>query len=335
MPVLYLTEQGAVVRKEGEVLVVEKDGEVLEKVPAIKVEQVVVLGNISLTTPVIHYFLRQGIDCVFCSSFGRYHGRLVSNESTLGVLRRQQAAASLREDFCLKVGRSFVTGKVHNQRVLLQRARRYHGPQQALDGAIEDLKAVLDRLEKATRIPEVRGLEGYASALYYHSLRYLFREDWGFRSRVKRPPTDPVNSLLSFGYTLLVYNVQAAVSTVGLDPFMGFFHTPEYTRPSLVLDLMEEFRPIVVDSVVLDTVNHGAITRADFQMPAEEGEMVALTQQGIKKFLYQYEQRVQTKVFHPLAGGQVTYRRCFELQARQLAQVIEGKKEDYTPFGVR
>lgn len=176
------------------------------------------------------------------------------------------------------------------------------------------------------------GLEGYSSALYYHSFRRLLKYDLGFVSRVKRPPRDPVNSLLSFGYTLLVYGVQAAVRTVGLDPFLGFLHSTEYSKPSLALDIMEEFRPIIVDSVVLRIVNMGVLTAGDFEKAEDPDGMVRLKPEAIKTFLQYYEERVQTEAVHPVMNITVSYRRCFELQARQLARVITGQEKEYQPL---
>jgi CRISPR-associated protein Cas1 len=157
----------------------------------------------------------------------------------------------------------------------------------------------------------------------------------GFHSRLRRPPPDPVNSLLSFGYTLLVYNIQSAVSTVGLDPFIGFLHSNEQSRPSLVLDLMEEFRPIIVDSLVLWLINSQVMTEQDFTRPASAGKMVIITSAGLKKLIHHYEQRVQSEIYHPWANGKTSYRRCFELQARELAQAIMEPGYKYKPFLVR
>lgn len=320
--------------KDGEVFTITKEGKVLHKVPAIKVEQVVVLGNVNLTTPVIHYLLQQGIDCVFCSSYGKFHGRLISTESRFGLLRHRQTELILQPEKRSAIARAFVRGKLRNQRTMLLRYRRQlHLPQ--LDNTIEVLDRTLSRLETCLNLDELRGLEGSASASYYRAFKEILKPDLGFVTRVRRPPTDPVNSLLSFGYTLLVYAVQAAVSTVGLDPFLGFLHSPEPSRPSLVLDLMEEFRPIIVDSLVLWLVNSAVMTEPDFKRPQEQGKMVILTDEAVRKFIHHYEQRLQSQVHHSRAGGRVSYRRCFELQARILAQAVLKQEADYRPFVVR
>jgi len=334
MPVLYLTEQGATLRKEGDLLVISKEGQELKRVPAIKVEQVVVLGNINLTTPAISYLLEHGIDCVFCNSYGKYHGRLVSTESRYGLLRQRQLQCTTNSESKVKIAREIVRGKLLNQRTLLLRYRREH----QLDGlvpVIDGLDGAVEKLKSASALGTLLGIEGTASSMYYAGLRMLLKHDLGFKARRRRPPPDPVNSLLSFGYTLLVYGVQSAVYAVGLDPFLGFLHATEYSRPSLVLDLVEEFRSIVVDSLVLRLINTSVITEDDFQRPEEPNKMVLLSPGGIKKFLHHFEERVQDEIQHPATGQRVTYRRCFELQARQMARVILGQAERYTPFLVK
>lgn len=331
MTVLYLTEQGSVVRKEGELFLITKDGSTLQKVPAGRVDQVVIFGNVGLTTPVISHLLQQGTDCVFCNSYGKYHGRLFSTESGFGLLRQKQLQATQDPETRKSVGRDVAAGKLTNQRTLLLRYYRERGDA-VLEQAAVGLQVCLERLEKAADLDTIRGLEGQGSALYYMAFKNLLQSDLGFAARTRRPPTDPVNSLLSFGYTVLTYAMQAAVRTVGLDPFLGFLHSVEYSRPSLVLDLIEEFRAIIVDSVVLRTINTRSMGTDDFR---QEGRAVLLTQEGMKKFLAHFEERIQTLVMHPTDHVRVTYRRALELQARHLARRVLGQEERYMPFLVR
>ena len=334
MPVLYLLEQGSTLRKDGEVFAITKEGKVLEKIPAIKVEQVVILGNVNLTTPVIHYLLEQGIDLCFCSSYGKFHGHLISTESNFGLLRQRQTETILQSENKLAIAKAIVYGKLSNQHTLLRRYRHDLGLPQICK-SVTELEEATHKIENCATLASLRGIEGSASASYYRAFREILKQDMGFATRIRRPPTDPVNSLLSFGYTFLTYNVQAAIYTVGLDPFLGFLHTTEYSRPSLALDLTEEFRSIIVDSLVLWLINTRVMTEDDFQRPEKKGAMVVLTDEGVKKFIHHYEQRIQSHIYHQRARGQVTYRRCFELQARGLAQVILGRESSYRPFLVR
>jgi len=328
--VLYLTQQGATLRKEGELLTVSKDGKPLQEIPAIKVEQVIILGNINLTTPVIHYLLKRGIDCVFCSSYGKYHGRLFSTESKFGTLRQQQLQVHHDKPQTLAIAREIVRGKLLNQRTMILRYSREHESNE-LRSACELIEESLKKLERANDINSLLGLEGYASSSYFASFKMVLKKDFGFSSRARRPPPDPVNSMLSFGYTLLTYDAQSAVCAVGLDPFIGFLHTTRYSSPSLALDLMEEFRPIIVDSTVLKMVNSHIVHESDFRN-AERNGGVFLTQDGIKKFIHHYEERVHTRITHSIDKIQVSYRRCFELQARHLQRTILGKEPEYRPL---
>ncbi|MBI4333809.1 MAG: CRISPR-associated endonuclease Cas1 [Chloroflexi bacterium] len=333
MPVLYLVEQGSTLRKDGDTLEVVKEGKTILTVPAAKVDQVVIFGNIGLTTPVIHHLLIQGIDCAFCSSTGRYHGRLFSGESKFGLLRQTQHQALASPALRLNIARAVLRGKLANQRTLMMRYAR-ETPAAPLSEAVGGLTRAVENLEKAENTGSLLGIEGYASVLYYNAFKTLLKQDLGFQARVRRPPRDPVNSLLSFSYTLLAYDVQAAVRIVGLDPFLGFLHSVEYSKPSLALDIMEEFRPVIADSIVLKTVSSNILTGTDFQKKEENG-MVLLSPEAVKKFIHQYEERLLTNIAHPLTGHQVTYRRCLELQVRQLARVLTGSEGEYKPFLVR
>lgn len=330
MAVLYLTEQGATLRKEGELLTVNKDGKTLQGIPAIKVAQVVILGNINLTTPAIHYLLKRGIDCVFCSSYGKYHGRLFSTESKFGALRQQQLQVQLNKSQGLAIARKIIRGKLLNQRTILLRYSKKPGCNQ-LRLSCELIQECLRKLERANDINSLLGLEGYASSSYFASFKMVLKNDFGFNGRARRPPPDPVNSMLSFGYTLLTYDAQSAVRAVGLDPFMGFLHATKYSSPSLALDLMEEFRPIIVDSIVLKMVNSRIVNESDFRN-VKRNSGVFLTQDGIKKFIHHYEERVHTLISHPIDRVHVSYRRCFELQARHLQKTILGKEPEYRPL---
>lgn len=334
MTVLYLVEQGATLRKSGDVLVVEKQGVELQHVPAIKVQQVVIFGNISITTQAIGYLLENGIDTVFLSSRGRYHGRLVSPESKYGELRRLQLAAATDEGFRLSVARATITGKLKNQRTMLMRyGRQSHDSE--LERAVNSIEVYLGNVQTARTLDELRGFEGNATAFYFGAFKRLLREDLGFRLRVRRPPTDPVNSLLSFGYTLLAYAMQSAIHTVGLDPYIGFLHSTEYARPALALDMMEEFRCILVDSVVLRLLNTGQLSLDDFEIGDEGSRAVLIREDGKKRFLSAYEDRMNTEIAYPLDGRKVTYRRSLELQVRQFARLIRGELSGYSPLTVR
>jgi CRISPR-associated protein Cas1 len=178
----------------------------------------------------------------------------------------------------------------------------------------------------------LRGYEGKAGADYWAAFRTLLPNTFGFQGRKYFPPPDPVNALLSFGYSLLLKDVTAAVQVVGLDPYLGFFHTIDYGRPSLALDLMEEFRPMLVDGVVLELVQAGQLTAADFEQTGQAQQPVRLKESSINTLIQRYEQRASEKAAHPDAGGQTSLRRVIELQVRRLARLMLGQEKGYEPF---
>ncbi len=333
MAVLYLVEQGSTLKKEAGNFVIQKESTILQKVSSDLVEQIVIFGNVHLTTPVINHVLKEGIDCVFCSSYGKYHGRLISNESRFGALRKRQLEFCDNPSTNLAIAVQMVRGKLTNQRTLIMRQNRKK-PSGAMVTSIDGLKEAIESLESVDRVDRLMGIEGYGSALYFAAFKNMLKNTLGFETRRRRPPPDPVNSMLSFGYTLLGYNTQSAISTVGLDPYIGFLHTPDRSRPSLVLDLIEEFRPIIVDSLVLWLVNTGVLGQDDFKQGDDLKRPVLMREDARKKFIRYYEERVQSSVSHP-DGGRTSYRRCFELQARRLARVLTGQAKLYQPFLVK
>ena len=333
MPPVYVTEQGAKLRITGRRLVVGKDGKDLAVVPLVKVSEVVLFGNVALTTPAIKTLLKRGVDVVFLQRDGRYCGRLVGPPTKYGDLRRWQYARVEDAGYRLRAAQAIVRAKLHNCRTLLMRYNRSLEDSDVGE-AIARLKELIARVGRTTQTSSLMGVEGRGAALYFGVFKRLFKGDWLFEKRVRRPPTDPLNVLLSFGYTLLGHAVESAVLTVGLDPYLGLLHTTAYGRPSLALDLIEEFRHIVVDSVVLRACNQGLIAPDNFALQDDPQRPVLLDDEGRKRFLREWETRLETTFQHPLTREQVTYRRCFEIQAREMARALR-EGETYRPFTVR
>jgi CRISPR-associated protein Cas1 len=328
MATLYVTEPGARIEKEYQRLLVTKDDEVLLRVPLSRVTDVVLVGRVGATTPALLALLEAGIGLAFVSQTGTLRGRLVPPAPKNIPLRHQQYARAQDGAFCLEVARAIVGGKLRNQRTL---ARRLCRSRAGLDESlIERISRVIKGVKAADDLDSLRGLEGAGARAYFQILRRALPEEWGFEKRVRRPPGDPTNALLSLGYTLLGQNMMTALEVVGLDPYDGFFHADKYGRPALALDLVEEFRSVIVDSVVLTVANKRILKPADFQ-PGSKGGFF-LNQPGLREFLTQYSARLQTEVLHPLAGRPLTYQKCFEVQAWQMRKIIEGKQESYLPF---
>ena len=201
-----------------------------------------------------------------------------------------------------------------------------------MEKPIAQLKQVIASVEKTSSINSLRGLEGAGSATYFGCFNRLIRvREFSFEVRRRRPPTDPVNSLLSLGYSLLRHDVQSAVNIVGFDPYLGYLHFERYGRPSLALDLMEEFRPLVVDAVVLTAINLQKVSPKDFTAEPLSGA-VSLTKEGLHNFLRLYEQKKQSKFKHPVMGKLCTYQEAFEIQGRLMAKYLMGEVDKYPPL---
>lgn len=332
---LYLVEQGSKLNRDGRRLVVSKDGETLAQVSTLQVSQVLIFGNVQLTTPALRLLLQENIEVVLLSEHGQFYGRLVGPESGNGSLRVAQVLRSREPRFALRTAQQMVAGKIQNSKVFLQRyARRLDsGPLRLLADRLDELAHRVPRTENHNSL---MGVEGTASAIYFGAWKDLLHAPWRFEKRIRRPPTDPVNVLLSFGYTVLTQNVLGAVQAAGLDPHVGFLHQLSYNRPSLALDLVEELRPIIVDSVVLRCLNND-ILHSDHFTPGEDDLPLVLGDEGKRLFIRELESRLTQEFKHPDTGETVNYRRVMLLQAYRLAGTLDlqGEGGVYQPFLVR
>ncbi len=351
MTSIYVKEQGAMVRRDGDRLVISKDGEVLDEFPLVNVEQVTLMGNVQLTTQAAATLLARDIDVVYLSSYGKFRGRLVGSGSKQVRLRQRQMQLLSREAYALPLAKAVVDGKIHNQRALLQRqtrrvrslAERGRGlaavpaDPRLFNRALAGMMKMKQAAPAAVRLDSLRGFEGKAAAYYFAAVRTLLEPGWGFQRRQYYPPPDPFNALLSFSYTLLLKDMTTAVQQVGLDPYLGFFHEVVYGRPSLVLDLMEEWRPLLADAMALELVNRGALRPGDFHKTGNPNRPVELGEQGVSLVLKAYGSRLETRLYHAMAGpgGETSLLQAMRLQVRQLAQVLQGKRAAYEPLKAR
>ena len=332
MPPVYVVQQGARLRVDNRRLSVEREEEVLLQVPLGQVSQVVLFGNISLTTPAMVALLAQASEVVFLSERGEYRGRLVGAVTPHVPLRRAQYRRLEEPAFVLAMAQGFVAAKLAHLRALLLRHNRER-PDEVVTDAGAQLNHALAALPRKTALTALLGLEGAASAAYFRGYRRLFGPQWSFARRARRPPPDPVNVLLSFGYTLLAQAAAGAVQSAGLDPFAGFLHEVAYNRPALGLDLMEEFRP-VVDGIVLWCCRGGQITPEDFT-PGPEDRPVVLSEAGLRRFVQAYEGRMDQPFTHPLRGIRLPLRQCLVEQARQVATRLQEGPAGYRGMGFR
>jgi CRISPR-associated protein Cas1 len=326
---LYVLDQGASVGKSGERLVVRtKDGAATE-VRLIDVSHLALYGNVQISAQAIRTLAEREVP-VFHHTYGGWLAAITSGLPHRNVeLRSWQYRLADDEAASLRFARAIVMAKIRNQRVLLRRNAR-----DDVSRAVDELGRLAAAAGRASSADLLLGIEGLAARTYFASFGGLLRGpvDFNFESRNRRPPTDPVNALLSFLYSLLVKECLYALLAVGLDPHRGFYHRLRYGRPSLALDLAEEFRPLLADSVVLTLVNNRMVDAGDF---VRRGPACALTAEGRRRVIEAFEGRIDTLVRHPVFGYSVSYRRTIELQTRLLARWIAGELRRYRPFTTR
>jgi len=327
---LYVTEQGARIEKEYRRLLVAKHDDVLLAVPLGRLSEVVLVGGVGATTPALLMLLDAGVPLSFITRSGKLRGRLAPPSPKNLPLRHAQYDRARDPAFCLATARAIVDGKLRNSRALAYRIRRSH-PQIAARW-LERIERAVEAVAQAGDMDTLRGIEGSAAKAYFAVFRGALQPEMTFEKRTRRPPRDPANSLLSLGYTLLTQNLMTACEIVGLDPYDGFFHADKYGRPALALDLVEEFRGPVVDSVVRLVINRRMIRPQDFE---KRDGGVYLSDRALRKFLRAYTHRLNTEILHPYYDRRLTYQRIFEVQARLLAKTIQGELDKYLPFRVR
>lgn len=333
---LYVQANHAKVAKKGETLEISIDDDPQTSVRLIDVSQVVLMGNIYLTTPTLHELMRREIPVTWHSFGGWFLGHTAGLGHKNVELRTAQYRASFDEVTCLKLARDLVRTKILNCRTLMRRNWRGEDKPELL---FDELKRDSEDSQRAKNLPELLGFEGIAAQRYFGDFSHLIKQEgdpntfrFDFTHRNRRPPTDPVNALLSFAYTLLVRTWTVTLSAVGFDPYRGFYHQPRYGRPALALDMMEPFRPLVADSAVLQAINNGEVRPSDFVNAAGS---VALADDGRKRFIATFERRLSQEITHPLFGYKLSYRRLFELQARLLGRFLLGDIPEYPDFTTR
>jgi CRISPR-associated protein Cas1 len=333
MATLYVTEPGARLEKEYKRLrLVDKEGKTLLVTPIVRVSEVVLVGWVGVTTPAMMALLDAGIGLTFITRPGKLRGRLVPPTGKNLELRREQYLRAKDDGFGLRLSRAIVTGKLRNSQTMARRMLRRGVPAPA--GQLERLKSSLQVAEYCPDRASLMGQEGGGAKAYFSILRAALGERLDFGSRSRRPPQDPTNALLSLGYSLLTANLMTALEVVGLDPYCGFLHGAAYGRPALALDVMEEFRPVIVDSIVLSLVNKRILTAQDFEA-GRAGAGIYLTRRGLRLFFEQYSRRLNTRIIHPAAGRSLSYQKIFEVQSRQIAKLIQGEIDIYQPFLIK
>lgn len=335
---LYVQQPGARVRKSGERLVVEAE-EGRTEVPLTAVSEVCLFGPVNLTTPALHALFREEIPVAWFSSGGWLLGHSHGTGGRGGALREAQFRVMLDERACLHLARGLVAAKIRNQRTLLRRNWRAGRGEAEKPAVLEAMAQLARRAEQAPSAQVLLGFEGEGAALYFRHLTRMLAPataerfaDFAFEKRNRRPPTDPVNALLSFGYALLLRSHLAVLLSVGFDAWRGFYHRPRPGRPALALDAMEPFRPLLVDSVALAALNNGEIGPEGFLY---HGPECALKPAARRAFIAAYERRLQQETTHPLFGYRLELRRLLAVQARLLARFLQGEIPEWPHYQPR
>ncbi|BAZ44889.1 CRISPR-associated protein Cas1 [Chondrocystis sp. NIES-4102] len=332
MGTIYITQEyNSFIGKSDERLTVKANKKTLLDIPLIKIDGLVIMGQATMSPDIIKELLDRKIPLSFVTATGKYRGCLQPELSKNILIRKAQWLAAGETEISIHLVKGFVRGKLKNYRHLLMRRRREY-PELNLDAGINKLEQAILPIDLTNKIDSLRGLEGAGSAAYFGCFNQLIQNpNFKFKSRVRRPPTDPVNSLLSLGYSLLRHDVQSAVNIVGFDPYLGYLHYQRYGRPSLALDLMEEFRPLIVDAMVLNAINKNLLTPNEFNSEPISNA-VSLTKEGLKIFLRLYEQKKQSKFKHPVLKRQCTYQEAFEIQARLMGKYLMQETDKYPPL---
>lgn len=336
---LYVTTQGAWLNKDGENVVVSVDNQERGRVPLHTIGGITGFGRVLVSPPLLGACAEAGISVNYLTEEGRFLARVEGPVSGNVLLRRVQyrwADDPVRRDGIIK---SIVAGKVLNQRAVVARALRDHGEttgdaaREALGAASDRLVSIVRRLDKPLGGEELRGAEGEAAQVYFSVFDHLVRGEkplFAFTGRSRRPPLDALNAVLSFVYALLTTDVRAALESVGLDPAVGYLHADRPGRPSLALDVMEEFRPFFADRLVLSLVNRRQLSSKDFR--TLDNGATLLSDDGRKAVLVAYQERKRDEIQHPFLDEKVTVGLLWFIQAQMLARHIRGDLDAYPPF---
>jgi len=332
----YVTTQQAYLLKEGESVVVRVEKQDRLRLPIHTLNGIVCFGAVSMSPFLMHHCAEHNVAVSFLSEYGRFLARIQGPVSGNVLLRREQYRVADTPECAANIATNILIGKLANSRAVVRRTLRDHADS-VNDGLLEKagklLTQYLQRLKREWTTDELRGIEGQAASTYFDVFPQMITsrdEAFQFSGRNRRPPLDPVNALLSFVYTLLVHDCRSALEGVGLDPCVGFFHTDRPGRPSLALDLMEEFRSVLADRLVLSLINRKQMQGKDFVDSA--GGAVIMSDDARKELLTAWQKRKQEELTHPYLGEKCKIGLLPHIQAQLLARHLRGDIEAYPPF---
>jgi CRISPR-associated protein Cas1 len=333
---LFITTQRTYLAKEGECVLVRVDQKTMARIPVHTLRGIVCFGQVSYSPYLLGHCAKNNVSISHLTEYGKFLATMQGPVSGNVLLRREQYRKADDPDACGIIAKGVLVGKIANCRTVLQRGARDHGNKgngEILREGAEQLTVSMQRLKWADNVESLRGIEGEAANTYFSVFNSLITSNevcFSFTGRNRRPPLDPINCLLSFLYSLLVHDVRSALECVGLDPAVGYLHKDRPGRPSLALDLMEEFRPFFADRLALTLINRGQITPKDFKLT--ESGAVHLSDEARKTLLVAYQNRKQEEVTHPYLKEKMTIGMLWHVQALLLARHIRGDLDAYPPF---
>lgn len=331
---LYITRQETYLHKERETIVIKQGDDKLAQFPSLALTNILCFGRVSVSPFLMGYLAEQGIGLSFFTEYGRFLVRMQGPETGNVLLRRTQYRVADNEEQSLNVARLMIGAKIANSRAVLQRDLRNHGENPSLLSTADKLATSLRRSKHAESLGSLMGIEGDAASAYFSSFQERVRSSgFNFNGRVRRPPTDPVNALLSFAYSMITQECVSALQGVGLDPYVGFLHQDRPGRPSLALDLLEEFRAGWADRLVLTLINRQQLKLKDFTHEASGA--VRLTDDGRKTFLTHFQERKREELLHPYLKEKIPLGLLPHCQATLLARHLRGDVEYYPPWLVK
>lgn len=320
--------------KERDTIVIKNGSEKLGQFPALTISNILCFGQVSVSPPLMGYCGESGIGLSFYTEYGRFLARVLGKQTGNVLLRRTQYRIADKPEQANEIAKVMVGAKIANARSVLMREIRNHGENASLSDAVERLGYSLKNCQTSKDVPQIMGIEGEAAATYFAVFNTLIRDNgFQFNGRIRRPATDPVNSLLSFIYSLITQECVSALMGVGLDPYVGFLHQDRPGRPSLALDLLEEFRAPWADRFVLTLFNRKQVQHRDFV--SEASGVVRLTDDMRKKVLVAFQERKQEEIMHPYLNEKISYGLLPHCQALLLARHLRGDTQFYTPYIIK
>jgi len=361
MSTIYIISDHGKLQKKGDTLqLYAQDGTITIIFPY-KTEQLVIVGNVEITSAALKLLMRYNLDTVFLGKNGKFNGKLAFQEGKNVFLRQKQFDLLKDMDFRLNFAKSIVNGKLKNQLSFMQRIKRGKGKGKGLENAVDSMKHNLKNIESVEIMEALRGYEGMGARYFFSVFRQNIIQDWAvFNGRSMHPPQDNVNAVLSFLYTMLFFRIDGAIEAEGLDSYVGYFHELNYGKRTLSYDLMEEYRTPIADTLCCALFNLGILEQDDFEsitfssnstdyplqtegqnikeddnIGFEEKKGVLLTKKGLKKVITQLEKKLETKVYYDLLNQHISYKRVIREQIKHFKRVINKDEKAYRPMVIK